>query len=94
MNDQPLQAFSLPSISFAQFDLLGIPSGGALITWALYIIFAFWAVYTFVAIYHWLKYSHASWLTFPAIATHLFISFALMSYALSGSASFLTPYLP
>ena len=94
MTDQPLQPFAFPSVSFAQFDLSGIPAGGALITWTLYAVFAFWAVYTFVAVYHWLKYSHASWLTFPAIATHLFISFALMSYALSGSASFLTPYLP
>ena len=45
------------------------------------------------AIYHWLKYSHASWVAFPAIAAHLFISFALMSYALSGTGFFAT-YLP
>ncbi|MCX6788144.1 MAG: hypothetical protein NT108_03220 [Candidatus Kaiserbacteria bacterium] len=86
------QAF--PSLSFAQLDLSGIPAGGTLLTWALYAIFIFWAVYTFVAIYHWLKYSHASWLAFPAIAAHLFISIALMSYALSGNGFFLAPYLP
>lgn len=77
----------------AQLDSLGI-SGGTMMTWALYAIFAFWAVYTFVAVYHWLKYSHASWVAFPAIAAHLVISFALISYTLSGNASFLAPYLP
>lgn len=81
------------SILSAQLNAFGI-SGGAMVTWALYAIFAFWAVYTFIAIYHWLKYSHASWVAFPAIAAHLFISLALMSYALSGNGSFLTPYLP
>ncbi len=92
MSDQPLQAFSVPtSLSALLPD--GI-SAGAAVQWTLYIVFAFWAVYTLVAIYHWLKYSHASWIAFPAIAAHLFISFALIAYALSGQAYFLTPYLP
>ena len=94
MIDQPLQPFALPSLLLGQVNLPGLPSGGAFVTWTLYAVFAFWAVYTFVAIYHWLKYPHASWTAFPAIAVHLFISFALISYALSGNASFLTPYLP
>ncbi len=63
-------------------------------TWALYAVFAFWAIYTLVAVYHWLRYSHASWVAFPAIAAHFLVSFALMSYALSGNAFFLAPYLP
>ena len=92
MPNQPLRAFAPPA------DLLKyLPAGlsvGTVVTWALYAVFAFWAMYTLVAVYHWLKYSHASWVAFPAIALHLFISIALMSYALSGSAFFLAPYLP
>ncbi|MHB8710603.1 MAG: hypothetical protein ACYC6X_03585 [Minisyncoccota bacterium] len=85
MVDQPLQPFSPPSGLLTHLPI----SPGTAVTWALYIVFAFWALYTLVAIYHWLKYSHASSIAFPAIATHLFISFALMSYALSGHLSFL-----
>lgn len=94
MTDQPLQPFSLPTTLFAQLHLSNVISAGTAVTWALYAIFAFWAIYTIVAIYHWLKYSHASWIAFPAIAAHLLISFALISYALSGRAFFLSPYLP
>ena len=82
MLDQPLQPFSPPTALLSYLPN-GVPVG-AIIEWALYIVFAFWAIYTLVAVYHWLKYSHASWVAFPAIATHLFISFALMAYALSG----------
>jgi len=92
MPDQPLQPFSPPTALLAY-----LPSGfsiGIVITWVLYVVFAFWAVYTIVAIYHWLKYSHASWVAFPAIAVHLIVSFALISYALSGQAFFLSNYLP
>jgi len=94
MPDQPLQPFAPPanlsSLLPNGFNL----SAGVVVEWALYAVFAFWAIYTIVAIYHWLKYSHASWVAFPAMAVHLFVSFALMSYALSGSAFFLAPYLP
>ncbi len=92
MPDQPLQPFAPPADLSAY-----LPTGftqGVAITWVFYATFAFWAIYTFVAVYHWLKYSHASWLAFPAIAMHLFISFALISYTLSGNAFFLAPYLP
>ena len=92
MPDLPLQAFSAPS-SFMSYLPKGL-SEAVLVTWVLYAVFAFWALYTFVAIYHWLKYSHASWLAFPAIAIHLAVSFALIMYALSGQALFLTRYLP
>lgn len=92
MTDQPLQPFSPPA------DLSSyLPGGlsvGLMMTWVLYAVFAFWAVYTLIAVYHWLKYSHASWLAFPAIALHLFISLALISYALSGHALLLSSYLP
>lgn len=69
-------------------------SVATLVVWGLYAVFAFWALYTLIAIYHWLKYSHASWLAFPAIAVHLVVSVALISYALSGQGFFLTAYFP
>ena len=83
MPSQPLQPFSPPKILLAHLPAL--LSQGALVEWFLYGIFAFWTLYTLVAVYHWLKYSHASWVAFPAIALHLFVSFALMAYALSGT---------
>jgi len=92
MVDQPLQPFSAPTALLSY-----LPSGlssGVVVTWILYAVFAFWALYTIVAIYHWVKYSHASMIAFPAVAAHLVVSFALMSYALSGNAFFLTQYLP
>ena len=89
---QPLQAFS-PSPFLLSFLPSGL-SAGVLVKWALLAVFAFWAIYTLIAIYHWLKYSHASWIAFPAITVHLFVSLALMSYALNGQAYFLAPYLP
>ena len=81
MLDQPLQPFAPPT-SFIAFLPDGI-SSGLLVEWVLYAVLAFWALYTLVAIYHWLKYSHASLVAFPAIAVHLFISFFLIRYALS-----------
>lgn len=92
MPDQPLHPFAPPTLLLSY-----LPHGlsvGILVTWALYAVLAFWAVYTLVAIYHWLKYSHASWVALPAIAAHVLVSFALISYALSGHAFFLTSYLP
>lgn len=81
MPAQPLQPFPPPSAFLTNLSI----SPGMMVTWALYIVFAFWALYTLVAIYHWLKYSHASWVALPAIAAHLFVSFAFMAYALSGT---------
>jgi hypothetical protein len=91
MLDQPLQSFSPPSfLSFLPNNF----SSGVFTTWALYAILAFWIIYTLVAVYHWLKYSHSSWVAFPAIAIHLFVSLALISYALFGNVSLLTHFLP
>ena len=87
MIDQPLQPFVLPSALLKYLPTNGL-SVGLAAEWILYAVFAFWAVYTLVAIYHWLTYSHGSWLTYPSIAIHLFMSIALMGYALSGN------YLP
>lgn len=91
MIDQPLQAFAPPAFFSSLPE--GI-SNGTLIVWGLYAVFAFWAIYTLVAIYHWLKYSNASWAAFPAIALHLGVSFALATYILSGQGGVLAPYLP
>lgn len=83
MSDRPLHPFAPPKLAFVHLST--IISSGTLVVWLLYAVFAFWALYTLVAIYHWLKYSHASWVAFPAIAVHLFVSLALMAYALSGT---------
>lgn len=91
MIDEPLRAFSPPAM-FDQLSLTGV-SAGTIVIWVMYAVFAFWAIYTLIAIYHWLKYSHASWVAFPAIGAHLFVSFSLMTYALSGTG-FFTAYLP
>ncbi len=84
MADQPLSPFSPPA---ALFEYLpeGVLTPATLTAWALYAVFGFWALYTCVATYHWLRYSHASLLAFPAIAVHLFVSFALITFALSGT---------
>ena len=92
MPTQPLQPFAPPTALLAH-----LPPGltaGLVVTWVLYAVFTFWVIYTVIAIYHWLKYSHDSWIAFPAMAVHFLVSFALMSYALSGNAFFLTGYLP
>ena len=83
MANEPLTPFAPPA-SVSALLPQGLSTGLA-IEWLLYIVFAFWAVYTIVAIYHWLRYSHASWVAFPTIALHLFVSVALMVYALSGT---------
>ena len=84
MTDQPLQPFSPPTALFNQFHLSTPLTPGFAIEILLYTVFALWAVYTLVAIYHWLRFSHASLIAFPAIALHIFVSFALMTYILTG----------
>jgi len=83
MSDQPLQPFSPPTALFNYLHFSGVVSPVLAVEWILYAVFAFWAVYTLIAIYHWLKYSHASLVAFPAIAVHLLVSFSLMALALS-----------
>lgn len=83
MVDQPLQPFAPPT--FLLSYMKDVLPAGVVVMWILLVVFAFWVIYTIVAVYHWLKYSHASWVAFPAIALHLFVSFALMVYALSGT---------
>ena len=83
MTGQPLEPFALPA-----FLLVYLPSGisaGVIVGWILYAVFAFWALYTLVAVYHWIKYSHASWVALPAIALHLLVSLSLMFFTLTGT---------
>jgi hypothetical protein len=82
MPTEPLRPFAPPA-GLEHLNLAITP--GVAVSYLLYFIFALWAIYTLIAIYHWLKYSHASSVAFPAIAIHLVISIALMSYALSGT---------
>ncbi len=83
MPSTPLQPFAPPALllSFLPAHML---STGALVAWFLFAVFFFWSVYTLIAVYHWFKYSHASAVAFPAIALHLFVSFVLAVYTLSG----------
>ncbi len=81
---QPLRPVSSPAAVLSQLPIGTIPIGLAL-QYLLYAVFAFWAVYSIVIVYHWLKYSHDSRIAFPAIALHLFLSVALMAWALSGT---------
>jgi hypothetical protein len=82
MPDQPLQAFAPPmGLPFA-FPTTITPH--TLLGWLFALVMVYWIIYTVVAIHHWLTYSHNSAVAFPAITTHLFISFLLIVYAASG----------
>lgn len=83
MTDQPLVAFHPPA------GLAFTAAPGALAEWFFAGALAIWALYTAVAIYHWLKYSHAASVAYPAITAHLIISATLVLYALSGLAPLL-----
>ncbi|OGG72317.1 hypothetical protein A3E65_00545 [Candidatus Kaiserbacteria bacterium RIFCSPHIGHO2_12_FULL_56_13] len=79
----PLTAVRNPLDALADLGLT-LPAGG-LLTAVLIAVFAVWLIYTLVISYHWLRYSHSSLITFPAIFVHLVVSVAIMSYALTGS---------
>ncbi len=84
MPDEPLRAFAPPSGPF--FDNLQVNgvAPNALLAWVLFAISLCWMVYTLVAVYHWVKYSHASYVAIPAIAVHLVVSLILIGLAVSG----------
>jgi hypothetical protein len=80
MSDQPLVPFHPPEglgVSFAV-------SPAALTGWLFVAALLFWAIYTLVAIYHWIKFSHAASVAYPAIMLHLAVSGGIILYALSG----------
>lgn len=85
MSVEPLQPFSPPTAVFNFFHFSGVIAPSVALEVLLYAVFALWAVYTLVAIYHWLRFSHASFVALPAIAAHLFVSFALATYILTGN---------
>lgn len=87
MPNQPLQPFT-PPVNLLSYLPNGALTPGVLVEWFLFAVFAFWAIFTLIAIYHWLKYSHASVVTFPAIGVHLVVSLLLASYTLSGTILF------
>jgi len=58
-------------------------SAGAVMGWALLFTLLFWAIYTLVAVYHWIKFSHAASVAYPAIVIHLMVSGSIMLFALS-----------
>ncbi|MBI2410119.1 hypothetical protein HYV30_03730 [Candidatus Kaiserbacteria bacterium] len=91
MIDQPLTPFAPPAL-FAEWNVSAIAVGPAIV-WAFGIVAAFWGIYTLIAIYHWLKYSHASWVAVPAIAAHLVISFSLFTFAVSGTLPAFIPFI-
>ncbi len=82
MTQEPLHLFQSPSELFDGFTTI---STASIVSYSLYVVFAIWAIYSAVATYHWLKYSHASSIAFPAIGIHLLVSFALIALALSGN---------
>lgn len=85
MPDQPLQPFAPPSNVLENLHIASVVTPTQIVWWMLYAVCFYWAVYTLVAAYHWFRYSHASWLTVPAIAVHLVVSYALIVYALTGT---------
>ena len=82
MTDQPLVPFHPPTETLQSLGIV-LPSFPLLEAFLL-LVFALWVLYTLVVVYHWLRYSHASLLAFPAIFVHFAISYMLMSYALVG----------
>jgi hypothetical protein len=82
MPNQPLQPFAPPTLILAH--LPGMLSYNTVVVWLFCFVLVFWMIYSLVAIYHWLKYSHASWVALPAIGIHLFVSLVFIAFALSG----------
>ena len=80
MADQPLVPFHPPQGLGINFNI----SPAALAGWLLAGALLFWAIYTLVAIYHWVKFSHAATVAYPAILVHLGVSAVIILYALSG----------
>lgn len=75
---EPLQPFAPPA------GLAVNIAPGTAIGWLFYAAFIVWVIYTLVAVYHWLRYSHAPAVAFPAIIIHLAASATIVSFALSG----------
>ena len=80
MAEEPLTPFHAPV--GLNIDI----SAGAVGGWLFFFAFILWSLYTLVACYHWVKYSHAAAVAYPAITLHLIVSAAIVLYALSGLA--------
>lgn len=91
MPNEPLQPFAPPTgVAENLHRIMGI-TPTEIVWWILYAVCFYWVIYTLVAVYHWFRYSHASWLTLPAVALHLLVSYTLIVYALTGN--FIIPFL-
>ena len=76
----------MPSEPLTPFT--GLPFGlaistGTTVGWLFLFALIFWAIYTLVAVYHWIKFSHAASVAYPAIVIHLVVSGSIMLFALS-----------
>jgi len=76
MPDQPLTPFTGLPLELAI-------SGSAFMGWAILIALIFWTIYTLIAIYHWIRFSHAAAVAYPAIVLHLMVSGGIALFALS-----------
>lgn len=59
-------------------------SGSEVFSVFITLVFGFWALYTLAATYHWIRYSHRSWIAVPALAAHVAVSAAIASFAVTG----------
>jgi hypothetical protein len=81
MPGQSLVPFQNP---LAYIDVVLSLGSGYLLT-LIAAVFVVWLLYTIVVTFHWVRYSHAAAVTYPAILTHLIISGLLLSYALGAT---------
>ncbi|MBU6321746.1 MAG: hypothetical protein KGI78_02850 [Patescibacteria group bacterium] len=77
---EPLAPFHPPAALAARLAV----SPGALAAWLLLFVLALWAIYTAIAVYHWIRFSHAARVAYPAIALHLLVSASLVLFMLTG----------
>jgi hypothetical protein len=82
MTSAPLKPFAPPTtLPFVQSGSMSMQIA---LVWFFYFALAYWIIYTIVAVYHWFTYAHSPSVAVPATALHLFVSFVLLSYAISG----------
>jgi hypothetical protein len=77
--DSPLMYMQSPFGSF-----FAHANQGEILAITLALIFCTWLLYTWIVTYHWLRYGHKSWITVPALTTHVIVSGILFLIALAG----------
>lgn len=86
MLDQPLRPFAPPA-GLEHLAILSAVPPTLILQWGFYLVGGLWALYTLVVVYHWLRYSHSPVLMLPAIATHLYVSYRIVVFAVTGIIS-------